>query len=314
MKQTPVRVCEWHVWPSAWQTAKRQISDWRIRLVNESNMSACTYFCTLTLDEQSIGEHPEPDIQFLAKFFKRIRTNLRRKHKYQGKLKFFWVSEYGEQTSRLHYHVLLMLSEYISQDDMRAIFASNWYYGFTSVSSLRGMAGVYYTTKYVCKKFFAKFAKSQSYGIGKSWLLANLSTYLDQLRHGIVPTVASGEYRKPLPRYYKKYIVDKYPEYKQVFEDVTKEILNKRDIGHSTLCAMTKKCFVHLDRVNKQLFYGLGGLVMRGVNPDCPDGDDVLVDVSPLIANHLYVNQRIDYYINLHKQGGISFNDLRLRI
>lgn len=85
----------------------RNSNEWMFRAIAETQYSTCVpYFVTLTYDNESLPEKGvnKEDLQL---FFKRLRQNLSRKFNYTEKVRYFAVSEYGKNTHRAHYHVIL---------------------------------------------------------------------------------------------------------------------------------------------------------------------------------------------------------------
>lgn len=83
--------------------------EWTLRLCHEEVFSDTAYFVTLTYDEDHVpyaGDFQavyKPDIQA---FMKRLRKDVA-KYDPDIKVRFFLNSEYGPQTLRPHYHMLL---------------------------------------------------------------------------------------------------------------------------------------------------------------------------------------------------------------
>lgn len=120
-----------------YQCLSRIRNDWSIRLQAEWQNSGTAYHAVLTYD----NEHLPKSKNGLAtvrksdfvKFMKRLR------HKFDEKLKFFAVSEYGGYTQRPHYHVILFnvpffddvqrFEDYNISETMRSLVASAWQNG-----------------------------------------------------------------------------------------------------------------------------------------------------------------------------------------
>ena len=85
----------------------RNSNEWMFRAIAETQYSnSVPYFVTLTYDNESLPENGvnKEDLQL---FFKRLRQNLVRKFNYTDKVRYFAVSEYGKNTHRAHYHIIL---------------------------------------------------------------------------------------------------------------------------------------------------------------------------------------------------------------
>lgn len=143
----------------------------------------CAYYYTLTYNNKHL-----PKIQFDSRFYNRSYSfscfrksdidNFRRKFKqyakdpqhlifkpYDGEIKFFITSEYGGNTRRPHYHLIVFFSKQITPKFVEYLFQKSWTVGtklFQSESLgfykagaddglLNSYAGVLYVCKYVCK-------------------------------------------------------------------------------------------------------------------------------------------------------------------
>lgn len=94
-------------------------SEWSLRLRLESSLYENNLFVTLTYDDdhlpesvivdQSTGELYLSELQKLdvSKFMKRLRTLLHDRFNFDG-VRYFASGEYGDRSSRPHYHVILM--------------------------------------------------------------------------------------------------------------------------------------------------------------------------------------------------------------
>lgn len=124
-------------------------SDWMTRLFFEYHDHSRGAFVTLTYDDEHlptvVNKSTGDCIPTLCKrdfqlFMKRIRFHL-------GKgLRFFAVGEYGSQTLRPHYHMLLF--GYPKGCNLGDVISRYWGQGFVKVGSVTG-ASINYCTKYV---------------------------------------------------------------------------------------------------------------------------------------------------------------------
>lgn len=158
---------------------KRRASGWSFRILKEAEQLGSAFFITLTYSPENAptqyevkdaqGKHIRwqktkrltVDIYHLQKFIKRVRkSNLSKKIKYYG------VSEYGDETFRPHYHVILMGIDLISfvgienweliqmgklqLDGKDPIHIKDWQLGHVTIGKLSA-ASCAYTLKYVSK-------------------------------------------------------------------------------------------------------------------------------------------------------------------
>lgn len=75
--------------------------EWQIRLTHESKFHVKQCFVTLTYREENIPAHGSLDKLHFQKFIRRLRKRLRVKTRY------YMCGEYGDTTSRPHYHAIL---------------------------------------------------------------------------------------------------------------------------------------------------------------------------------------------------------------
>lgn len=79
-----------------------QSRQWAVRIMMENQMHDAGCFITLTYDDANLPEYRTLVKKDLTDFFKRLRKAVD-----PVKLRYFAVGEYGEKTSRPHYHIIL---------------------------------------------------------------------------------------------------------------------------------------------------------------------------------------------------------------
>lgn len=129
------------------RAAARQ--DWAIRMHHESESYDRNSFLTLTY-ENSPEKLQKPDLQ---KFIKKLRKHSNRQ------LRYFACGEYGEETNRPHYHLVLFNEDfrggytYNIDDELYGNSALNriWGHGTITIGSFT-MASACYVAGYVNKK------------------------------------------------------------------------------------------------------------------------------------------------------------------
>ena len=82
-----------------------------MRVVHESYYWDSCIFLTLTYDDDHLPPNGSLVKSDLQKFFKRLRKNSGKK------MAYFACGEYGEQTARCHYHVILFGLDFLSKSD-----------------------------------------------------------------------------------------------------------------------------------------------------------------------------------------------------
>lgn len=184
-------------------------NEWTWRLQAEINKQD-SVFVTLTIDDDHLLCPASVYKVSIQRFLKRLRKNLAGR-----KIKYFFVSEYGDvsNTFRPHYHgILCGLSSgapLTRQVGDIPIIRKSWPFGFVDVKPA-SKGSIRYCLKYLDKQQDVDSFKRQypdlnppfrlmSKGLGKDWILENEQL----LREGKGSFYFDGATR-PLPRYYKE--------------------------------------------------------------------------------------------------------------
>ena len=77
-------------------------SEWAARMIHEGDYHKSNVFSTLTYSDDNLPKNLELSERHLTLFFKSLR-----KHLNNRLIKYFACGEYGETTSRPHYHAIL---------------------------------------------------------------------------------------------------------------------------------------------------------------------------------------------------------------
>lgn len=111
--------------------------EWAFRLKQEHKHSSASHFITLTYDNRHLPKFGvcKSDVQ---KFLKRLRK------KCENRLRYYAVAEYGEQTGRPHYHMLLFNADELTEKMLK----DTWKYGLVHIGKVTESA-VMYTLKYM---------------------------------------------------------------------------------------------------------------------------------------------------------------------
>lgn len=125
-------------------------ADWTFRLRQELKKSKSSYFLTLTYEEKNVTRNPESGLPELSKrtlqlFIKRLRKENARLVPWP--LRYYAVGEYGTQTERPHYHIIIFnLSQELSKR-----LVDIWLLGQCHVGDVSA-ASIHYVTKYHVNK------------------------------------------------------------------------------------------------------------------------------------------------------------------
>lgn len=126
---------------------QRRASGWSFRLMQEDKRSSCSNFITLTYDTKHVPITPcgymGLEKRHLQLFFKRLRKAFEKEKGING-IKYYACGEYGTETFRPHYHIILFNAgvEFIQKA---------WNMGEVHYGSVTG-ASVGYTLKYMTKR------------------------------------------------------------------------------------------------------------------------------------------------------------------
>lgn len=197
---------------------KRRADGWVFRLEQEEKVHTNSLFVTLTYDSPPISFNGfmTLDKTHVQKFFKRLRKATKCKT-----IKYYACGEYGGDTLRPHYHLILF-------DCTHQAIIDAWKKGDTDIQNgvVNGYvhfgydcsgAAIAYVTKYMCKvgkipvhdhddrqPEFALMSK----GLGKNYITSEILHYYGQ-RHVNYLTQLSG-FRIAMPRYYANRIYTEY--------------------------------------------------------------------------------------------------------
>lgn len=200
----------------------QRTNEWTTRLENEMNYHKDSCFITLTYDDDHLpGGMPgtlEP--KHAQDFIKRLRFYIKQK------IKYYLVGEYGENTQRPHYHMIIFgwkpeLNEgvFIGGQFSSNLVLKCWSYGFNSVGSATHDS-IQYVVGYIRKKLNGEKAFQTygfrnrpfmrcSQGLGLRYALDHRKEIKEELK-----VTVKGKNRG-LPRYYvKKLFLDTPPKLK----------------------------------------------------------------------------------------------------
>nr|QJB20045.1 MAG: replication initiator protein [Microvirus sp.] len=185
----------------------RRISAWSFRLMKEDQVSSSAWFITLTYANEYLQRTPN-GFQNLSKrdlqlFFKRLRKLNK------NKIKYYACGEYGSNTRRPHYHIILFNADVSTIERAWSIQGKS--IGTIHYGSVTG-ASVGYTLKYLCKPKrhklherddrmfeFALMSKS----LGANYLTEAMRKWHENDLENRMYCVLEGGQKISMPRYYK---------------------------------------------------------------------------------------------------------------
>lgn len=169
---------------------------------------------------------PTVDIKHLQRFMKRLR-----KRNHAKKIKIYGVSEYGSETKRPHYHIILLGADIVSLvglenfkqiekgnvklDGQTQLILPDWKFGHATIGKVNEKT-ISYTLKYISKgRIIPQFARDNrqkeksvmSKNLGLGYLTEQQIKYHKQ--NPLAQYVVNSEGHKiALPRYYREKLFD----------------------------------------------------------------------------------------------------------
>jgi len=227
-------------------------AQWAMRITHEQQLHQENCFLTLTYNPESLphlGSLQKEDVQL---FMKRLRKNYPDK-----KIRFYACGEYGEQTNRPHYHLILFGvdptdKQLYSVKNGNNIYISPtftrlWPHGDHKIGSVT-FESAGYVARYTTKKIYGEKAESYyrafNYATGDyepitpEFALMSLrpgigSDWYDKYKQDLINTgfcIVNGQ-KATIPMYYQKKLELDYPEaYQKYKQDLQlAAALNKED-------------------------------------------------------------------------------------
>ncbi len=146
-----------------YQCIRKRKLDWEIRLTSELSASDVAFFSLISYNEEN---YPNPDVAdkvAIQSLVRRLRRFLQYHYGDGVKLKYFIVSEYGEQRNRLHYHAIWFIKGLdIDRYQWKVLLESEWGKGFCS-AYLLASNWIRYACKYMQKSYNMMLASRLGY-------------------------------------------------------------------------------------------------------------------------------------------------------
>lgn len=192
---------------------KKKRDNWRVRLVEELKYNKCAYFFTLTYDDKYL---PTDSLGFahvnkcdVQKFFKRLRKLC------SGicRVRYFFISEYGPETMRPHYHGIIYFDELFDVNQVYEIIKKSWSLGFITIGPVIPER-IGYIVNYAMKiEDIPNWLKpnfmlcSRKPAIGAQFLESELAL---KLKNEYLNYYPYEDKKLPLPRYFKDRLFNTY--------------------------------------------------------------------------------------------------------
>lgn len=186
----------------------RRRDSWTFRLKQELRIATSAHFITLTYSDEHLPRSDlgwpmvsKTDIQL---FLKRLRKKIS-----PNKIRYFLVSEYGDNTQRPHYHYIMF--NFPLDMDIHSTLLASWQQGHVGVGTVTD-ASIHYVSKY-CMAFtdLPDYLEkpfmlcSRKPAIGANYLTDNKIEYH---KKGEIPYVVNNGHKMSMPRYYRDKIFD----------------------------------------------------------------------------------------------------------
>jgi hypothetical protein len=134
----------------------RRRANWAKRLIAEYRLNpGDTWFCTITYDDEHLpvsfddDDLPQVDVskRDVQLWFKRFRENYGDR---LGHIRYFIVSEFGENTLRPHYHAIIFTENKCTTELLNEAILNTWNNGYIiDVSRVRGDGALRYVANYI---------------------------------------------------------------------------------------------------------------------------------------------------------------------
>lgn len=174
---------------------KHKRLSWSFRLMQEQKQYKSSAFLTLTLDDKSLKRFAKNPDKPIKLFIDRLRKHLGFRPRY------FFVSEYGETTDRLHFHGIIFGTDRKSLPF--DLLRGKWQYGHVWIAEFCDFRTANYITKYMLKDSNGKKPILLcSNGIGLRYVTPiTTNTFINNF--DFKTTVQVGRTFYPLHRYYQ---------------------------------------------------------------------------------------------------------------
>lgn len=237
---------------------QKRRNDWSIRLEQELEISESAWFVTLTYNDRHapVGDGclslDKRDVQL---FMKRLRKNNKDK-----KIRYYLVGEYGENTHRPHYHAILFNvthNQMEMYDEVRKAWktALKREIGDIHLGKVTP-ASIAYVTKYCIQLANEVVGKEKPFalmsrrpGIGINYIKTHERYHKKDSEKNYI--TSTGGIRRPLPRYYREKIYNKFTRSLQNVKQQKKadEVYNERKRNYEKLKQLRKygKAFEQLE-------------------------------------------------------------------
>lgn len=237
-----------------------QSRQWATRVSLENQLHDKSIFCTLTYDDEHLPYKVDAEtgemvptlkpIHF-TNFMKLLRFNIEKYYPNNGKIRFFGCGEYGFETKRPHYHIIIFGFEPVDKKRYKTTFTGHtlynsdflekcWKFGFINFGNVTFESAAY-VARYCTKKITGAAAvfhygvkepefvrMSRRPGIAKEWF----SKFKDDVYPQDFIVIRDGIKCRP-PKYFDKLAEKYFPDMFDVVKE--KRIKDSIDSVHNDL-------------------------------------------------------------------------------
>lgn len=202
-------------------------SEWTFRLLQEMKIATSAYFLTLTYSDEHVPKDLNLSKEELQNFFKRLRVAQSKVTKSQ--IRYYAIGEYGENTHRPHYHIIL----FNVHNDVKPNLETIWKKGFIQLKPVN-QARLHYVTKHQVVTMLELQEKEPPFSLmskrpylGYSYVNKATKKYHKANPHYV--SFHSG-HKIPMPRVYKKHFFTKIQRQINAAEAIRLSVENENNL------------------------------------------------------------------------------------
>lgn len=198
-------------------------------------------------------------VEHIQLYIKRLREDLRRKYNHKGLIKFFSCSEYGPQTFRPHYHLLIF--SHLPQGLILPLINDKWKFGEVKSKKIdydhnvngdiTSVAG--YVSKYVCKPYLFESPWVNYDCVPRPFRLMSKGIGLRYIKELVI------QYTSKFVKSHPNLFIGLQDDGKPLFSTVAKSSIYNLHLTkkHLEFCEVVNKCFVYMrkNQSGKQYFF-----------------------------------------------------------
>lgn len=189
------------------QCLKQRRDNWTFRILKEMEITSSPFFVTLTYNDDTVPRTDEGKLTLSKRDVQLWLKKLRKQYvkKSSKQIRYYLVGEYGTETDRPHYHLILMNMDYPD------LILQTWDKGFVKIKKVE-IGSIKYVVSYVVNGGKLKDGRQKEFSLMSKKLGANYLTDAMKKYHKEDLTqcfvTLQGGYKMAMPKYYKEKIFD----------------------------------------------------------------------------------------------------------